>query len=177
MLGEIVRLRAHTRRAWASPWFALLCFGSVTLVAAGALATLGPTGMAAVWGLAGGGALLLTHRFYRRAGRRAGVTGHGRLAMRWSVGAFVVCFLAAAIAGHASGRENAVVVSIVVVLAAYLAFGSWQRRADAPITVTIVALPALGLCALSCAPWIVELTFGAGLIAAGALLRIKPVRS
>ena len=175
MLGEITRLRVSTRRTWASPWFALICFGVVTTIAAGALQAGGPTAMFVTWGVLGGGALMLTGRFYRRAGRRDGITGRGRWAMCWSISASLMCFLAAAAVGRVSGREGAVLTSILVVFACYLALGAWQRRADASIAVAAAATPAVLLAALSAAPWLVELTFGGGLVAAGVLLRIRTV--
>lgn len=173
ILDEVARLRVHTRHSWGSTWFALLCFGTVTTIAAGALVALGSVGLMATWILAGSAALLLTRRHYRSRGRQAGVTGRGGWTWRWSLALFVLCFVAAALGSRAQGRDGGVVTSIVVVVAAYVALGCWRRRSDDALKVVAAATPALAAAALSAAPWIVELSFGAGLIMAGAVLRAR----
>lgn len=85
----------------------------------------------------------------------------------------MLCFVAAALGSHAGGREAGVVTSILVVVAAYVALGCWRRRSDDALAIIAAAAPALAVAALSAAPWTVELSFGAGLIAAGAVLRAR----
>ena len=173
VLGELARLRTETRRGWGSPWFALICFGSVAVLAAAAMEALGSAGLVGAWVLAGGVAFGLTRRHFRRRARIAGVVGRGGSASRWSLTAFALCFIAAAVGSRADAREGAVVASIVVVLVSYLALGLWERRSDGPVAVALATVPAFVLVGLSGAPWLVELAFGAGLIAAGGVLRSR----
>ncbi len=163
----------RTRHSWGSGGFALQCFGTVSVIAAAALVALGSVGLMATWALAGSAALLVTRRHYRSQGRRAGVTGRAGWTWRWSLGLFVLCFVAATLGGRAGGRGGGVVTSIVVVLAAYVALGCWRRRADDALAMAAAGAPALALAAVWAAPWIVELSFGAGLILAGAVLRAR----
>ena len=169
-LDEVARLRVDTRRAWGSPWFALVGMGSVAVLAAAALVLLGPVGLAATWLCGGLGGLLVTDAHYRRLGSRTGVTGRRGPARRWSLGAFALCFVAAAIGG-AHGREGWVVVSIAVVIGCHVALGAWQRRPGGPAAVAAAGAPAIALAALASPPWLVELVFGVGMIGAGAVLR------
>ncbi len=172
LLDELTQLQVDTRRAWGSPWFVLECFGLVTVIAAGALVALGSVALLVTWAVAGAAALGAIGRHYRRRARRDGIAlGRGQ-AWRWSVSAFVVCFAAAFTAGRqAHGRDAAIVASVLVVVACYLAWGRWQRRADAAFAVSVAAVPALVLAAASAVPWLVELSFGVALGGAGLALR------
>jgi hypothetical protein len=60
---------------------------------------------------------------------------------------------------------------IALVLAGYVALGWLQRSSVPPLAVGPVAALAATLAAGGVSPWIVELTFGVGLMAAGAVLR------
>jgi hypothetical protein len=89
----------------------------------------------------------------------------------------VLGFVAAAAGGRVNGPEGGVIASILAVFAFYVTLGAWQRRVDASVAVAAASIPALVLASLSAAPWLVEFAYGAGLIAAGSVLRTRTGRA
>jgi hypothetical protein len=171
VLDDVARLRRRTRRSLGMPWFPLLCFGALTILSAPLVAAAGTAALLPLWIIAGGAGMLLTGRHYRRRARRHGVTGGGRRIWLVAAAMFAGC-LAAGVAGGALGGEAAGLLGpIVLVFAGYLILGWLQRSFAPPLAVAPVAALAAALAAASVPAWIVELTFGAGLMAAGAGLR------
>lgn len=169
-LGDLAQLRRRTRRSLGTPWFPLVCFGALTMLSAPVVAAAGTAALAPLWLVAGVAGMLLTRRHYRRRARRRGVTG-GRRAWTVAVAMFAGCLTAGAVIGMRNGETAGVLAPIVVVVGGYLALG-WLRRDPVP---SLAVAPGAALAAtfalVGLAPWIVELTFGAALVAAGAGLR------
>lgn len=162
-LGDVARLRRRTRRALGAPWFPLLCFGMLSMLSAPLVAATGTVVLAPLWVVGGGAGMLLTRRHYRRRARQRGVIGRGRRAWAIALAMFVGCLVAGAVAG--------LLAPIVVVVAGYVALG-WQQRDFVPsLAIAPGAALAAAFALAGLAPWLVELTFGAALVAAGAGLR------
>ncbi len=176
-LEDLARLRRRRRRLGA-PWFALVCFGALTMLSAPLIAVTSPAALLPLWVVGGAGGMLLMRHYYRRRARQRGVTGRGRRA--WTVGVvmFVTCLAAEIAIGLMNGGETASLTTpIVMTLAGYLALG-WLARDPVPsLAIVPGAALAAALALAGLAPWIVELTFGATLVAVGAGLRVAQERS
>jgi len=170
-LDEIARLRGRTRRSLGVPWFPLVCFGVLTMLCAPLIAGAGPAALIPLWLVAGAAGMLLIRRYYRRRGRRHGVTGRGRRAWIFAAALFPVCLMAGVAGSMAGGKVGGVLASIVVVVAGYYATGLLQHNSAAALAVTPGAVLAVALMLAGLAPWMAELTFGATMVAAGAGLR------
>lgn len=170
-LEGVVRLRRRTRRSLGSPWFPLICFGLLTILSAPLVAAMGTAVLAPLWLVAGTAGMLLTRRHYRRRARQRGVTGRGRrswaIACTMSAGAFIAGVTGGSVSGEAAG----VMAPIVVIVTGYLLLGALQRDPRPSLALAPGAILATVLVLEGQAPWIVELAFGAGLVAAGTALR------
>jgi hypothetical protein len=175
-LGEVARLRGRTRRSLGMPWFPLICFGALTMLSAPLVAAAGTIALIPVW-LAGGAAgVLLTRRYYRRRGRRLGVTGMG-----WRLGAaaaamIVLGVFAGVAGGMVGGQAGGLLAPVVTVVAGYLALGWLQHKLLPSLAIAPAAALAAVLIWHHAAPWIVELVFGGAMAAAGAGLRAVEAR-
>jgi len=167
LLADVSRLRARTRRSVASPAPAAIAFGATTVLAAIVLALFGSRAFAVTWIVAGTATLLGVGRAYRRQGHRRGATGRGRRAMIWSWGLFVLCFVIALAAASIGSRVSGVVAPIVFVILGYAGLGAFSRRIGPAAAVAAAGLVAIALALAGATPWLVELVFGAGLIASG----------
>jgi hypothetical protein len=169
-LAEIAGLRRRTRRSLGMPWFPLVCFGALTMLSAPAVAVAGVGALAPFWAVAGAGGMLLTRRHYRHRSRRRGAAGRRRA---WTVAGamFAGGFAAGVGAGVAAGETAGVLAPIAVVLAGYAVFGWLQRSLSPALAVAPGAAVAAALALADVSPWVIELTFGAALVAAGVSLR------
>lgn len=166
-LDDVARLRGRTRRSLGMPWFPLVCFGVLTMLTAPLMAGAGTAALVPLWLVAGTAGMLLTRRYYRRRGRRRGVTGRGRRA--WAVAAvlFPVCLIAGVTGGMAGGKAGAVLASIAVVVAGYVVLGMLQHSLVAALAVTPGAILAVAFILAGLPPWAAELAFGAAMVLAG----------
>jgi hypothetical protein len=171
VLDEVARLRGRTRRSAGVPWFPLVCFGVLTMLSAPLLAGAGTAVLVPLWLVAGAAGMLLIRRYYRRRGRRHGVTGRGRRAWVLAAALFPACLIAAVAGSRAGGAAGGVLASIAVVVAGYYAAGLLQHDPAAALAVTPGAVLAAALILAGAAPWIAELAFGAAMVTAGAVLR------
>lgn len=172
-LGEIAELRRRTRRSLGAPWFPLVCFGALTMLSAPLVAVAGTAMLAPFWIVASASGMLLTRRHYQRRTDRRGITGRARRA--WAIAATICVggFAAGILGGTVAGEAAGVLAPVAVVLAGYAGFG-WLQRSLAPaLAVAPGAALASVLVLIGAAPWTVELTFGAALVAAGAALRTR----
>ncbi len=177
-LEDLARLRRRTRRSFGRPWFPMVCFGALTLLSAPLVAATSPSALLPLWVLAGSAGMLLTRRHYRRGIRHRGVTGRGRRAWAVAVTLFVACLAAEVVLGLMNGGLAALLTTpIVMVLAGYLALGWLARDLVPSLAITPGAALAAAFALADLAPWIVELTFGATLVVAGAALRAAQERS
>jgi len=176
-LDDLSRLRRRTRRSLGAPWFPLVCFGALTLLSAPLVAVAGTSVLLPLWLMAGAAGMLLTRRHYRRRARDRGVTGRGRLVWKIAVVMFVACLGAGVAAGMLGGEAAGLLAPIVIVLAGYLALGWLQRDPVPSLALAPGAALAVAAALAGLAPWIVELTFGIALTAAGAGLRAVQARS
>jgi hypothetical protein len=170
-LEEIDRLRRRTRESLGPPWLPLAYFGAVTMLSAPLVAVAGVAVLAPLWVLAGALGLIVMGRAQAHRSRARGLTGRSLGA--WSIGVamLVGCIAAGVAVGRAAGQDGGVLAPIVVVLAGYTGLG-WLRRDARPVAVLAPgAALAAGLALDGAAPWLVELTFGAALSAAGLVLR------
>jgi hypothetical protein len=171
VLDELDRLRRTTRRSAGAPWYPLVYFGLVTTISAPVVALAGAASLAPLWVVGGVLGLLLMRRHQERRSRSRGVTG--RRFGGWAIGLtmFVGCVAAGVVVGTTAGPDGGVLAPIVVVAVGYLALG-WLRRDPLP---SLALAPGAGLAAAfaltGLAPWLVELTFGVGMTAAGLGLR------
>ena len=170
-LDDVARLRGRTRRSLGAPWFPLVCFGVLTMLSAPLIAGAGTAALLPLWLVAGAAGMVLTRRYYRRRGRRHGVTGRGRRAWIAAAALFPACVIAGVTGGMAGGAAGGVLASVAVVVAGYFAMGLLQHNLAAALAVTPGAVLAVALILAGLAPWIAELTFGAAMVAAGAGLR------
>jgi hypothetical protein len=176
-LDEIDRLRRRTRRSLGPPWFPLVYFGLVTILSAPLVAAAGAPVLAPVWIIGGGVGLLVMNRLQARQARERGLTG--RRLGPWTIGVAMLlgCIAAGVAVGRAAGADGGVLAPIVVVVTGYLALG-WLRRDPQP---SLALAPGAALAAVFAlsgfAPWLVELTFGLAMAAAGLRLRVVAVAS
>jgi hypothetical protein len=158
------------------PWFPLVCFGALTMLSAPLTAAAGTAALLPLWLVAGTAGMLLTRRYYRRRGRRLGVTGRGR--RTWAVAAAmcVLCIVGGVVSGMTGGQAAGLMTPVVMVAAGYLALG-WLQHNLVP---SLVLAPGAALAAVlilrGATPWVVELAFGAWMVTAGAGLRAVEVR-
>lgn len=177
LLGEVVRVRRRTRRSLGVPWFPLLCFGALNMLSAPLIVVAGLAVLAPLWLVAGSAGMLLIHRHYRRRAQCRGVTGLGRRAWTIAAAMFSGCLAAALTAGLLGGAEAGFLAPIIVIFIGYLVLGWLLRTPLPPLVVAPGAALAIALLLGGLAPWLVELTFGAALMAAGAALRALEARS
>lgn len=177
VLGEVARLRQGTRRSLGVPWFPMVCFGALTILSAPLVAAVGPAVLAPTWLVAGTAGMLLIRRHYRLRARRRGVSGGGPRVWGVALAMFAGCFAAGVVGGTVAGEAAGVLAPIIVVVAGYVALGCLQRNPVPSLAVAPGAGLAVTCVALGLAPWVVELTFGAGLLAAGAGLLAAERRS
>ncbi len=149
----------------------MVLFGVVTMISAPLIVVAGTAVLAPLWLVGGAAGMVLARRHSRRRAQRHGVTGHGRRVWGVAVAMSVVCVAAGVVGGITSGLPAGVVGPIIVVGAGYLALGWLQRdlvptMAIAPGAALAVTFAAVGLNA-----WMIELTFGTGLVVAGIVLR------
>lgn len=170
-LGDLARLRRRTRRSLGVPWFPMVCFGALTMFSAPLVALAGTVVLAPLWLVAGAAGMLLTRRHYRRRARQRGVTGRGQRAWVVAWAMFAGCMTAGVAAGTMGGQAAGVLAPIVVVVAGYVALGWLQRDPVPSLAIAPGAVLAAAFAGAGLAPWIVELTFGATMVAAGAGLR------
>lgn len=170
-LGDLARLRRRTRRSLGVPWFPMVCFGALTMFSAPLVALAGTVVLAPLWLVAGAAGMLLTRRHYRRRARQRGVTGRGQRAWVVAWAMFAGCMTAGVAAGTMGGQAAGVLAPIVVVVAGYVALGWLQRDPVPSLAIAPGAVLAAAFAVAGLAPWIVELTFGATMVAAGAGLR------
>lgn len=170
-LSDLTRLRRSTRRSLGVPWFPMVCFGGLTILSVPLLLVAGTAALAPFWVVVGAAGMLLTRRHYRCRARQRGVTGRRRRSWTVAVVMFAGGLAAGVGAGVTSGAAAGVLAPIVVVVTGYAALG-WLRRDPVP---TLALAPGAGVAATfalaGLAPWVVELTFGAGLVMAGLGLR------
>ncbi len=170
-LDDVARLRRRTRGSLGVPWLPLVCFGALTMLSAPLVAVAGTAALLPLWLVAGAVGMLLTRRHYRRRARHRGVTGRGRRVWTVALAMFGGCLTAGVVVGTTSGEAGGVLAPILVVVAGYVALGWLQRDPLPPLAVTPGAALAATFALAGLAPWVVELTFGATLVAAGAGLR------
>jgi hypothetical protein len=142
------------------------------MLSAPLVAVTGTVALAPFWALAGAGGMLLTRRHYKRRSRQRGVASRRRA---WAIAAmmFTGAFAAGVIAGFAAGEAAGVLAPVVVVLAGYVVFGCLQRSIALPLAVAPGAAVAGALVVAHASTWVVELAFGAALVAAGVALRAR----
>jgi hypothetical protein len=170
-LDAVARLRGRTRHSLGVPWFPMVCFGTLTVLSAPLVATAGTGVLAPLWLVAGAAGMLLTRRHYRRRARRHGVTGRGRRSWAVAAALFVGCLAAGIAGGMISGEAVGMLAPIAVVVAGYLTLGCLQHNPAPALAVVPGAVLAAVFVLAGLAPWIVELTFGAAMIAGGVILR------
>jgi hypothetical protein len=177
VLDELDRLRRATRRSARAPWYPLVYFGLVTTISAPVVAVAGVSSLAPLWVVAGVAGLLLMRRYQERRSRARGLTG--RRLGAWAIGLtmFVGAVAAGVAVGRTTGPDGGVLAPIVVVVVGYLALGCLRRD---PLP-SLALAPGAGLAAAFALagldPWLVELTFGVGMTAAGLGLRRAVVSS
>ena len=175
MLGEITELRRRVRRSLGTPWFPLVCFGLLTMLSAPLVAIMGTAVLVPFWLIAATSGMLLTRRYYRGRARLRGVGGRGRRAGVLAASMCAAAFTAGILAGATGGQAAGVLAPVTVILVGYAGLG-WLLRTPAPALAVAPAAALAGALVLAkAAPWTVELTFGAALVAAGASLRARDV--
>lgn len=140
-------------------------------------AVAGTSALVPLWLVAGTAGMLLTRRYYRRRGQRLGVTGYGR--RTWVIAGvmFALCLTAGIVGGMTSGEAAGLLIPVGMVLAGYLVLG-WLQHSLAPsLALAPGAAVAAALVLAGVTPWLIELIFGAAMVAAGAGLRAAEVRS
>ncbi len=176
-LEEIAHLQRRTRTSLGTPWFPLVCFGAVNLLSAAVIAADGTGALAPLWIVAGGAAMLVTRRHYRRRAERRGVTGRGRRIWLISAAMFTGCLGAGVVAGMLGGEVTGLLAPITLVLAGYVVLGWLQRSALAPLAVLPGVAVAIVLATRGQPPWLIELAFGAALTVAGVVVRAVAERA
>lgn len=173
ILGELARTRRTTRRALGTPWFPPVVFGAVTMLSAPVVAVAGTGALMPIWIVACAGGMLAVARHYRRRAAARGVTGRGAPIWRVAVAMAAVGFVAGTGAGMLAGAQAGVLAPIVAIVAGYAVLGRMLRTLVLPLGVAASGGAAFALALSGAAPWAVELTFGAGLVAVGAALRLS----
>lgn len=176
-LDEVTRLRRHTRRSLDRSWFPLVCFGALTMLSAPLVAAYGVSVLAPLWIVAGAAGMLLTRRHYRLRGPRHGVTGRGRQVWRITIIACPLAIAAGIVGGTIGGATGGVLAPTAFIVLSYVALGWVQRDPLPSLALAPGALLAIAGGAAGMAPWLVELTFGTALVAAGAGIRLLAARS
>ncbi len=147
----------------------MACFGALTMLSAPLVAAAGTAALLPLWIVAGSAGMLLTRRHYQRRADRRGVTGRGRRTWLIAAAMFTGC-VAAGVAGGQLGSPG-LLAPMAIVLTGYVVLGWLQRSLVAPLAVAPGVALATVLAGAGQPPWIIELTFGAALVAAGAGLR------
>ena len=177
LLGGVDRVRADTRRSLPPPWFALVCFGALTLGGAAVAAALGSAALGPWWLLAAPAGSVATHAHYQARSQSLGVTGRVRALSPAILTAGAACLLVAIVLGGTLGSHAAVLGPIAIVLAAYAGLG-WVQRDPRPCLALIPGAAVASALAIAARPdWSVELAMGAGMVLAGAGLAVCPPRS
>lgn len=169
-LEDIARLRRRTRRSLGTPWFPMLFFGGVMALSAPLLASVGDAILLPLWTVAGSAGMPVMRRHYRRRAQRCGVSSYDRRTWLIAWAGFAGCLVAGLAGGALGGLQAALIATIATVLTGYAFLGWVRRSAVAPLAVAPGAALAAVLAAANLPPWTVELSFGAGLMAAGACL-------
>lgn len=174
-LEELAVLRRQTR-SLGTPLFPLLCFGAITALSAPLVAVAGTGALFPLWIVLGGGGMFLTARHYGHRVRHRGVSGRKLRTWSIAVAIFFGCLIAGVVGGTVFGDAEGLMAPIAVVLLGYLALGWLQHDYVALLAIAPSASLAAAFAALGLTPWIVELTFGVGLILAGAGFYVRRSR-
>lgn len=171
LLDELAVLRGRTRRSLGVPWFPMVCFGALGMLAAAPAAVWGAVALGPFWLVGGIVGMLLVRRHYRARIDRSGVSGRGRRVWAVGLGMFGLCLVVGTVAGSVSGRAAAIVAPVVVVAVGYAVIGALQRSWLPPLAVAPAVVASIGLAAAGGPPWSVELVLGGGLLVAGLATR------
>ncbi len=170
-LDDVARLRRRTRRSLGTPWFPMACLGALTMLSAPLVAAAGTAALLPLWIVAGSAGMLLTRRHYQRRVDRRGVTGRGRRTWLIAAAMFTGCVAGGVAGGQLGSPAAGLLAPMAIVLTGYVVLGWLQRSLVAPLAVAPGVALATVLAGAGQPPWIIELTFGAALVAAGAGLR------
>ena len=170
VLAGLEDVRAQTRRRRGVPWFPLVCFGLLTAASAPVVAITSPSALGLFWLVAGPLGMVLVSRHYQARAQVSGVSGRLRPMSALTVAGAALPMVAGIGGGLALGEHAGVLAPVLVVFAAYLALG-WLLQDGRP---ALALAPATGIAialAVGDRPtWLVELVFGLGMSAGGAVL-------
>lgn len=171
-LEEVARLRRVTRRSLGRPWLPLVLFGSLTMLSGLVILAADTAALPWLWFGAGAGALLVIRRHYRRRARRSGVTGRSRGAWVIGMAIFLGCLAAGFVGGAVAGPSVAVLAPMLVALLGYVILAAVQRDPAPAGAMAVGVAVAAAAALLGAGPALVEIAFGACVVAAGAGLRL-----
>lgn len=171
VMARLDRAQQATRRRMGVPWFPLVCFGVLYVVSAPLVAAAGTGTLAPYWLTAGSLGMLAVRRHYQGRAARGGVTGRVRPISALTIGGSALTFAVGLAGGILVGASAGLVGPILAVFTAYVALGYLLHDSRPVLAVAPATGVGLALAAGDQQAWLVELTFGVGMLLGGVALR------